>query len=179
MCFILRMVASHRLIIYMESIHNLEPPDWTGLEQWVEDQWRCEEPIYVSQDMKKIIASTTSFSVEPIGPLNEHVVSELFVCLMPASFANSYIVNTEEDAFHLRNLFTVHKRPQPIILVYPLQSERYHCDNPLLSEALNKEKPVIANLITDHFGHRFVTGIKIACELCLATHIYIYLYHCV
>ena len=92
---------------------------------------------------------------------------------MPASFANSYIVNTEEDASHLRNLFTVHKRPQPIILVYPLQSEGYHSDNPLLSEALNKEKPVIANLITDHFGHRFVTGIKIACKLCLATHIYI------
>ena len=104
MCFILRMVASHRLIIYMESIYNLEPPDWTGFEQWVEYQWRCEEPIYVSQDMKKIIASTTSFSVESIGPLNEHVVSELFVCLMPASFANSYIVNTEEDASHLRNL---------------------------------------------------------------------------
>ena len=60
-------------IIYMDSIHN----------------------------MKKIIASITSFSVEPIGPLSEHAISELFIRLILASFANSYFVNTYE---HLRNL---------------------------------------------------------------------------
>lgn len=144
----------------MQSTHNLESPDWAGFEQWVEDQWRCEEPVYISEDMKKIIASTTTFSDEPIGPLCEHVKSEVFVSLMPASFANSYIVNTNEDASHLRDLFSVHKQPQPIILVYPFQTKRYHCDNPLLSEALSKETPTIVNLLTDHFGHRFVTGIK-------------------
>ena len=125
--------------------------------------------------MKKIIAST-SFSVEPIGPLSEHVISVFFISLMPASFANSYIVNTSEDASHLRNLFTVHKQPQPVILVYPFQCERYHCDNPLLSEALTQEKPVIANLLTDHFGHRFVTGIK-CMQFSLATHTYIAISH--
>ena len=145
-------------IIYMQSIHNLESIDWTGYEQWVEDQWRSEEPIYVSQDMKRKIESTTSFSVKPIGPLREHVASEFFVRLMPESFANSYIVNSNEDASHLKDLFSVYKQPQPVILVYPFQTERYQCDNSLLSEALNKENPVITNLLIDHFGHHFVPG---------------------
>ena len=143
----------------------------------MEDQWRCEEPVYISEEMKKIIASTTSFSDKPIGPLYEHVESDVLLSLMhmPASFANSYIVNTTEDASHLRDLFSVHKQPQPIILVYPYQNKRYHCDNPLLSEALSKETPTIANLLTDHFGHRFVTGIK--CIQTVYSYIRVYIYN--
>ena len=146
----------------MQSILNLASADhldWTGFEQWMEDQWRCEEPIYVSQDMKEITEGTTSFSAKPIGSLCEHVVSDLFVRLMPASFANAYIFNTNEDASHLWNLFSVHKQPQPVILVYPFQTERYHCDNLLLSQALNQGTPIIGNLLTNHFGHGFITGI--------------------
>ena len=145
----------------MQSILNLASADhlvWTGFEQWMEDQWRCEEPIYVSQDMKEIIESTTSLSAKTIGPLSEHVISDFFVCLMPASFANAYIVNRNEDASHLRNVFSVHKQLQPVILVDPFQTERYQCDNPLLSQALNQETPIIGNLLTDHFVHGFIMG---------------------
>lgn len=109
--------------------------------------------------MKEIIEGTISFSAKPIGPLCEPVMSDFFVRLMPASFANAYIVNTNEDASHLQNLFSVHKQLQPVVLVYPFQTERYHCDNPLLSQALNQETPIIANLLTDHFGHGFITGV--------------------
>ena len=63
----------------------------------------------MSEDMKEITESTTSFSAKPIGPLSEHVMLDFFVYLMPASFANAYFVNTNEDASHLENLFSVHK----------------------------------------------------------------------
>lgn len=88
-------------------------------------------------------------------------MSDFFVRLMPASFANAYITNANKDASHLQNLFSVHKQLQPVILLYPFQTERYHCNDPLLplSQTLNKETLIIGNLLTDHFGHGFITGI--------------------
>ena len=52
--------------------------------------------------------------------------------------------NTNEDASQLQNLFSVQKQPQSVILLYPFQTERYYCDNPLLSQALNQETPIIS-----------------------------------
>ena len=49
MLLVLVTLASLKLYIFfgtvnidMQSIHNLELIDWTGYEQWVEDQWRSE-----------------------------------------------------------------------------------------------------------------------------------------
>ena len=58
-----------------------------------------------------------------------------------------------------------HKLPQPNIVVYPYQTQRYNYDllgncNPSILEALNMEKPIIANLLVDHFGHSFISAKK-------------------
>ena len=142
---------------HMNCLIILESPDWTGFEQWIEDTWRIEEPVYISKDMKKMVAGTTSFSSPPIGPLGEHVKSGIFANLMSPSFANSYVVNTNEDAALLSKMFDDNNQPQPVILVYPHFQPRYQ-DLPMnrpIVEALNNETPLIANLVVDHFGHRF------------------------
>ena len=115
--------------------------------------------------MKKIIESDASFSATPIGPINEHVASEIFLHLIPPSFANSYIVNSFDDAAYMQKLLIDHKLPQPNIVVYPYQSQRHNHEllgncNPSILEALNLEKPIIANVLVDHFGHSFITGKK-------------------
>lgn len=123
----------------------------------MDDGWRLEEPVFVSEDVKKKIASNSSFSAKPIGPIGENVIAEQFQCLMPAAFASSYVVNTNEDAACLRKILCDNNQPQPNILVYPYLQPRYQ-DLPVsgsITEALNNENPTIANLIVDHFGHRF------------------------
>ena len=123
----------------------------------MEDSWRLDEPVFISEDVKKQIASNTSFSAKPIGPISEHVIAEEFHCLMPTAFASSYVVNTNDDAARLRKLLCDYSQPQPSILVYPYSTQRYQ-DLPIngsIAEALNNENPLIANLLVDHFGHRF------------------------
>ena len=107
--------------------------------------------------MKRIVADTTAFSSAPVGPVAEHVKSDIFASIMPPSFANSYLVNTNEDAVLLSKLFADNNQPQPTSLVYPHFEPRYQnlpMNRPIV-EALNNESPLIANLIVDHFGHRF------------------------
>jgi len=143
----------------------IDSPDWIEFDQYLEDNWRLEEPVYITQDMKKIIESDASLSATPIGPIDEHIASEVFLHLIPPSFANSYIVNSFDDADHIQKLLTDHKLPHPNIIVYPYQSQRYNYDllsncNPSILEALNEEKPIIANLLIDHFGGSFISGKK-------------------
>lgn len=133
----------------------------------MEDGWRLEEPIFISEDVKKQIASSSSFSATPIGPVKEHVVAKEFHNLMPPAFASSYIVNTCEDAAHLRRLLDEFYQPQPSILVYPHSTQRYNdlpIPNKAIVEALSKENPVIANLLVDHFNRHFsyMHGMKYA-----------------
>ena len=145
--------------IYFEQfIHHLDSSDWAEFEQYLEDGWRLEEPIFISEDVKKQIASSSSFSATPIGAVKEHVVAEEFHNLMPLDFASSYIVNTCEDAAHLRKLLDEFNQPQPSILVYSYSTQRYNdlpMPNKAIVKALSKENPVIANLLVDHFGHHF------------------------
>lgn len=144
------------------SLHNVDSHDWDGFDQYVEDQWRSEKPVYITQDMKKIIENDTQYSATPIGPIGEHVSSESFLRLIPPSFANSYIVNSCDDAAHMRKLLADHKLPQPNVIAYPYHNQRYNYDlincNPSILEALNQEKPIIANLLIDHFGQSFISG---------------------
>ena len=118
--------------------------------------------------MKKIMQNDALFSAAPIGPISEHVASEFFLHSIPPSFASSYIVNSCNDAAHIQKLLTDHKLPCPNIIAYPYQTQRYNCNlgscNPTVVEALNEEKPIIANLLIDHFGHSFISG-KIFIEL--------------
>ena len=100
-------------VMHLISIHNVESHDWDGFNQYLEDVWRSEKPVCVTQDMKKIIESDASFSATPIGPIDEHVASETFLRLIPPSFANSYIVNSNDGAAYMRKLLTDHKLPQP------------------------------------------------------------------
>lgn len=43
-----------------------------------------------------------------------------------------------------------------------LSNPKIYCDlgncNPTVVEALNEEKPIIANLLIDHIGHSFISG---------------------
>ena len=48
------------------SLHNVDSHDW---DQYVEDQWRSEKSVYITQDMKKIIENDTQYSATPIGPI--------------------------------------------------------------------------------------------------------------
>ena len=88
-------------VYFEQSIHHLDSPDWAEFDQYLEDGWRLEEPVFISEDVKKQITSSSSFSATPIGPVKEHVVAEEFHSLMPPAFASSYIVNTCEDAAQL------------------------------------------------------------------------------
>ena len=144
-------------------MHNVDSPDWDEFDQYVEDMWRSQEPIFIKEDTKKIIEKETSFSAPPIGPVGEHVISDVLHQLMPPAFSNSYIVNSGDDAAHLREVLKFHNQPQPDIIVYPFQTKRYDCDllsNPSIREALNTENPTIANILIDHFGHKFSSGKK-------------------
>ena len=145
-------------------MHNVDSPDWDGFNQYVEDSWRSKEPVCITEEMKKIIEKETSFSALPIGPIGEHVISDVLHQLMPPAFSNAFIVNSEDDAVQLRKLLTFHNQPQPDIIVYPFQAERYN-DNDLPSQpsfrdALNTENTTIANILIDHFGHTFSSGKK-------------------
>lgn len=80
----------------------LGSPDWEGFDPYLEDMWRSEHPVFIEQDMKKLIEDNSpSFSASPIGPLGEHISSEILLQFIPGSFATSYIVNSYEDAVHL------------------------------------------------------------------------------
>lgn len=94
-----------------------------GFDQYVEDTWRSQEPVLITEEMKKIIEKETLFSALPIGPIGEHVISDVLHQLMPPAFSNVFIVNSGDDAAPLRKLLTFHNQPQPDIIVYPFQIE--------------------------------------------------------
>ena len=104
-------------------MHNIDSPDWDEFDQYVEDMWRSQEPVFITEEMKKIIEKETSFSAPPIGHVNEHVISDVLHQLIPPAFSNSYIVNSGDSAAHLRELLKSYNQPQPHIIVYPFQTK--------------------------------------------------------
>jgi len=52
----------------------------------IEDNWRSEQPVYITQNIKKIIENDASFSATPIRPIDEHVASEVFLCSILLQF---------------------------------------------------------------------------------------------
>ena len=114
-------------------------------------------PVNVSEKMQCLIKNEQNFSVTPIGPIGHHIISGFFHQIISPSFASSYVANCEQDAYLLRELFTVNKEPQPDIIVYPHQIKMYKDlnkdkkANDKTIAALKLEDPTIANLLIDHF----------------------------
>ena len=117
-----------------------DSPDWDGFNQHLEDMWSEQEPIFITEEMKNIVEKETSFSAVPIGLVGEHVISGVLHQLVPLTFSNSYIVNSNDDAVRLRELLKSYNQPQPDFIVYPFQTKRYDLpSNPLFREALSVE----------------------------------------
>lgn len=113
-----------------------------------------EVPVNVSEEMKELIKCSKAFSLPPIGPVGDHINSEVFQRSLPASFLHSYLVNSFEDANQFYQLFVVNKEPPPTVVVYPFKHQLHYDDvkmNVQMLEALQSENPIIANLIIDHF----------------------------
>ena len=65
----------------------------------LQEQMMNENPVYVSEEMRDIVKSVSTFSFKPIGPITDCVVSsELLQGQIPQTFLSSYIVNSAEDA---------------------------------------------------------------------------------
>ena len=79
--------------------------------------------------MRDIVESISTFSLKPIGPITDCVVSSfLLQGPIPQSFLSSYIVNSEEDAEKMCELFKAYKQPQPNMIVYPFDTPKYSCN---------------------------------------------------
>ena len=119
-----------------------------------------EKPVYISEKMKTIVENTSTFSLKPIGPINDHLVSsDLLEGSIPQSFLNSYIVDSTEDAAKMRELFKTYKQPQPDLIVYSFKTPSY----PIVNKhpTLSVENPIIANLFIEYFGDQFSKGSNI------------------
>ena len=105
--------------------------------------------------MVELIKSTESFTLPPIGPVGDHISSTNLRCLIPASFLQSYVVNSVQDAKLLYQLFVDNKHLPPTVMIYPFDHQTHYDDdvqmNKQMLEALQAENPIIANLIVDHF----------------------------
>lgn len=78
----------------------------------LQEQMINENPVYVSEEMRDIVESISSFSFKPIGPIADCVVSsKLLQGPIPQSFLSSYIVNSAEDAEKMHKLFKAYKQP--------------------------------------------------------------------
>ena len=86
-----------------------------------------------------------------------HISSTNLQHLIPASFLQSYIVNSVQDARLLHQLFVDNKHIPPTVMIYPFDNQTHYDDvklNKQMLEALQAENPIIANLIVDHFEDR-------------------------
>jgi len=152
------MVCKQKCIICIFGPIIATANDGSGFEDYLNDRWRDECPVYVSEEMQCLIKNNPEFSVSPIGPIADHINSQCFHRLIPPSFANSYVVYSNQDVLTLRKLFNANDEAQPCIIVYPLQTEMYKDvdeDTKANAEAvaaLKSENPTIANLLIDHFA---------------------------
>ena len=73
--------------------------------------------------MKQLIKCIKEFSLPPNGPIADHIKSTFLQHSIPASFLQSYTVNSSEDAYQL---FAANKEPPPTVVIYPFQHQTYH-----------------------------------------------------
>ena len=147
---------SFYICIYATYIHAAATDD--DYDDYLRDRWEHEEPVYVSEEMKSLIKENPEFSVSPIGPIADYINSGSFHRLMSPSFANSFVVNCDQDVPIMHKLFNANEEPQPCIIVYPHQTKMYQDvgkdkrANAEAIAALKLENPTVANLLIDHFA---------------------------
>ena len=120
------------------------------------ESFALETPIEVTQEMQEIVDSHSGFSAKPLGPMHKCINKELQNHL-PPSFLHYYILTNTQDASELAKLFNLHKEHPPNVIVYPYTSEMYQdvleCPDSGYAaiSLLQKEIPVIANVLIDYF----------------------------
>ena len=123
---------------------------------FMEESFALETPIEVTQGMQEIVNSHSGFSTKPLGPMHKCINKE-FQNYVPPSFLHYYILTNHQDASELDKLFNLHKEHPPNVIVYPYTSEMYQdvLEGPHSGYAtislLQKENPIIANVLIDYF----------------------------
>ena len=88
---------------------------------------------------------------------------------IPASFLQSYIVNSFKDVYQFHQLFAANKDPPPTVVIYPFKHQTNYDDVNMNAQrlgTLKSEHPVIAKLIVDYFENHLKGKVK--CNLLLA-----------
>ena len=107
--------------------------------------------------MRHLIKNAKTFSLTPIGPIGEHIVTGYFHQIIPPSFTSSFVVNSYEDCALFHELFKANNEKAPDVIVYPHQTEIYETINndrtayKKTVAALKLENPTIANLLIDSY----------------------------
>ena len=129
--------------------------DW---EDYIKDQWDYEHAVHLSEELQEAIKSHPSFTAPPMGPIGDYIVSEELHCMIPQSFATSYLVHSEEDVSILREVVAAHGESHPAVMVYPrcetfqADDENFTIGDRVSLASLRLENPTIANLVIDCFG---------------------------
>ena len=129
--------------------------DW---EDYMRDQWDCEPGVYLSEELQETIKNHPSFTAPPMGPIGDYIVSEELHCMIPQSFATSYLVHSGQDVSILREIVAAHGESHPAVIVYPrcetiqADDENLTIGNHVSLATLQLENPTIANLVIDCFG---------------------------
>jgi len=102
-----------------------------GYEEYLQEALKNNESpaVDVSEKMRCLIKNANNFSVTPIGPIGEHIVTGYFHQLIPPSFASSFVANSYEDSALLSELFAANNEKQPEIIVYPHHTKIYETIN--------------------------------------------------
>ena len=107
--------------------------------------------------MQEVVNKHSGFSEKPLGPIHK-CINEQLQNYLPPSFLQYYILTNSEDASELDKLFKLHKEHPPNVIVYHSAcTEMYQdvLDDPDSGYGaiclLQKENPVIANVLIDYF----------------------------
>ena len=75
--------------------------------------------IYLSEELQETIKNHPSFTAPPMEPIGDYIVSEELHCMIPQSFATSYLVHSGQDVSILREIVAAHGESHPAVIVYP------------------------------------------------------------
>ena len=113
-------------IAQANTVNDQYQPDWSGFDEKLQVEMMNEKLAYISEKIKTIdlVENTFTFSLKPIRPINDHVVSsDLLERSIPQSFLNSYsqliqqkMLQNARIAFVLQDLQTISVRLIPLKL---------------------------------------------------------------
>ena len=121
--------------------------------------WNDDPVIYVSEELQQTIKNNSGFSMVPLVPIGDHIVSNQLGDAVPQSLTALYVINCVQDSRILRELVSAHGESQPAIIVYLYQQgsmytivdENIAIDTkPIVT--LRLKNSAISNLAIEHFG---------------------------